>query len=1063
MSTLPSGKISFSDLLAAHNMPPRSPFKISIAHGLTDGVPSSGKIAFNNIQGKTRTNHGRIKQTAAFNEIYQDVTIMSMVAQDNVIHMTGSYSSSIDLNIPNMDGSMSSYTLPQSNSSDVFYMKYSDTGICMGAYNILPGTGSDIGYSIDIDKTNNVLYICGIYSSTTPVTVGNLDGSNSAFTLPINRSTFILKYDLTTNICSMAFSVQNAITLSSLKVDPLGNLYVTGRYTGGTTTLLNFNNTSSGFSLPSGTNRDFITKYNLSGQCILGSTISNSFTSTFVTSLGCTTNGNLFVAGFVNATANTSGTVNNLNGTSALTMSVASGNSHAVLLQYDGVSGQCISAIEVYPCTTKTYNSMFITSNDDIYLTGLCSVSTYTLKHLDGSASGITLTSSTNASILLKYSGGQCVLGTPIFTSGSINRWTTGITGSNDGSLFIVGVNFDINSTTIRNLDGSLSTYSIPARAGGENVFIVKYNTNNMCEGGSTVTRSTLATAVANIINAVVSTNKGLVFSGTYSSNMSTSGTQIFGNLDGSLSSFVTSTNGQILSGVAVGFLGSINGINLSSLVSFCQGFTTFPRPSLDPQPFLDSNGNLCLHCMYLSTQSITIPNLDGSMSQQQLPATLTSPEFCIVRYDNKGKCVFAKLLCRPTSSFTCNTIIFDSNDNMYIIGIYSGSAQFFHFDGQAGPSFPVVGSSSGFLVKYNSSGICMGAIRTFALIQGTCNTVHVAPNQSILIGGSYNGGGVSTFNIDGSASTVKTPTGTVTNSYIQTYNVLGSVTSMVNIVPASGSSVIHKIMQNTQTGNLLVAVSYSSSTAVTIRNLDGTNSIITLPTSAGTDIAIITYSSNGTCLSASSIIAGTGNDVFGVMQTDHLGNLYVCGTYLSSTLVKNLDGTSSGLSLPTPVGSSNTYLLIFDVSGACVSAARFMQNLNNVTLNSLHIDGNRNIYVGGFLQPLVSITVNNLDNTVSSLQMVGTVTNRFSPFVIKYNALGKMEFGCVPVQATSATYGSFLYSNLDNTLNFVGNYSSVTAMTVRNLRDGTTAPMSLQRTGPITSSIGFYVCKYIC
>jgi hypothetical protein len=191
--------------------------------------------------------------------------------------MTGNYTSTSDVTLKNVSGNTqtnSSITLPLTTSVSVFLVKYDSSGLAQWA-TYLDGTAADVGYSLAIDSSNN-LYMSGVYTSSSAVTLKNVSGNtqtNSSITLPSTSSNavFLVKYD-TSGVVQWATYLDGTIGDYgySLAIDLLNNIYMTGLYTSSSAvTLINVSgNTQIGSSITlplTSSNAVFLVKYNSSG------------------------------------------------------------------------------------------------------------------------------------------------------------------------------------------------------------------------------------------------------------------------------------------------------------------------------------------------------------------------------------------------------------------------------------------------------------------------------------------------------------------------------------------------------------------------------------------------------------------------------------------------------------------------------------------------------------------------------------------------------------------------------------------------------------------------------
>jgi hypothetical protein len=228
----------------------------------------------------------------------------------NNIYVTGNYSSSGIVTLKNVSGNTqvnSSITLPATTNSALVLMKYNSNGIAQWA-TYLDGSNSDIGYSIDIDSSDN-LYITGQYSSSASVTLKNASGNtqiDSSITLPLSavQAIFLMKYN-SSGIAQWATYLDRSATSRSIKIDSLDNLYITGYYV--STDIVTLKNASgntqvdSSKTLSSTSIALFLIKYNSNGIAQWATSLDGSgFDSGY--SIAIDSSNSLYITGQYNST-----------------------------------------------------------------------------------------------------------------------------------------------------------------------------------------------------------------------------------------------------------------------------------------------------------------------------------------------------------------------------------------------------------------------------------------------------------------------------------------------------------------------------------------------------------------------------------------------------------------------------------------------------------------------------------------------------------------------------------------------------------------------------------------
>ena len=121
-----------------------------------------------------------------------------------------------------------STTLNSIGSSDVFVAKYDTSGTVQWAKNI-GGTSTDYGFGIATDSSGNV-YVIGRYTGNVTIGSTTLDGTG-------NGDVFVAKYDTSgTDQWARSIGGTGPDYGYGIATDSSGNVFVTGRYRGGTIT-----------------------------------------------------------------------------------------------------------------------------------------------------------------------------------------------------------------------------------------------------------------------------------------------------------------------------------------------------------------------------------------------------------------------------------------------------------------------------------------------------------------------------------------------------------------------------------------------------------------------------------------------------------------------------------------------------------------------------------------------------------------------------------------------------------------------------------------------------------
>ncbi len=252
-----------------------------------------------------------------------------------------------------------------------------------------------------------------------------------------------------------------------------------------------------------------------------------------------------------------------------------------------------------------------------------------------------------------------------------------------------------------------------------------------------------------------------------------------------------------------------------------------------------------------------------------------------------------------------------------------------------------------------------------------------------------------------------------------------------------------------------------------------------TLPNSGSADAFIIKYNSNGNALWAS-LIGGTATDSGIYLAVDSSNNLYVVGSYNSSSLiVRQFDSYTSGnINLSTfgtlakSSGNSSTdiYLVKYNSNGTALRATSVGGTTDNDFARSVDIDSSGNVYV--CLESYsTSVDFNDFNNVTPvggtiNVTLWGTLAN---PVTTDSNIiLAKYNSDCDAIWATriggngtDLTNGSITIDNNDNI--YVTTKSNSSPLLINNFVDRTGTTINVVQYATIANSGGndTFIIKY--
>jgi hypothetical protein len=1003
------------------------------------------------------------------------------------VYVTGQGGSGAVVTAFNSNGTAFGTTLANSGNTDVFIVKYDTNGTVQWVARV-SSTAADIGYGIATDSSGNV-YVIGQGGSGVVVTAFNSNGTAFGTTISNSGNTdaFIVKYDTNgtvqwlTRVASPGVDIARAIA-----IDSGGNVYLTGQYTASPFSI--YGSALSLFStIPNaGGNDTFVVKYGASGDPQWVARVAST-DADIGYSIATDSSGNVYVTGQCGSGVVV--TAFSSNGVAFGTTLPSSGNTDAFIVKYN-TSGIVQWVARVASTAADIGYGIASDSSGNVYVTGQGgSGAVVTAFNSNGTAFGTTLANSGNTdAFIVKYNTSGFVqwvarvastaadIGYSIATDSSGNVYVAGQGGAIATAFSSNGVAF---GTTIAN-------------SGGNDAFIVKYNTNGIVQwvarigSGNADIGYGIATDSSGNVYVTGQGGSGIVVT-AFSSNGAGFGTTLpsSGGTDAFIVKYntsgfvqwvarVASTAVDIGYGIASDSSGNVyvigqggSGAIVTAFNSNGNAFGTTLINAGGTDAFIvkyntngfvqwiarvastaadigygiatDSSGNVYVTCQTSIFGEITIFNSDTNTF------AVTKATTGIIKYNTNGFAQWFQSIS-GTSSATLNIgIAVDTNNNAYITGASaSGQATQIHGGGNSG-LFRVLSSAGAveaFVMKQTSN----GNVQWLAQINGAGNDTGFAiaadSSGNVYVTGRGAESGtilVTAFNSDGTAfGTTIANTGS-DDAFIVKYNTNGFVQWVARI--ASVQSDVGYGITTDSSGNVYITGqgAQSATIVVTAFNSDGTAFATTFANSGSVDAFIAKYDTNG-FVQWLTRVASPNYDIGYAISTDSSGNVYVSGVSdTGTTTAYNANGTAFATTLSS--ADRDAFIVKYNTSGTVQWLTRIASASTDIGYG-IATDSGGNVYVtgqGAFTSHSV-VVFNANGTTFTTLANAG----QNIVFIVKYNTAGAVQWA-TRIDGTSTDIGYAIATDSSGNVYVTGNSSSstITAYNSDGTAFGTTLTLS--------------------
>lgn len=416
-----------------------------------------------------------------------------------------------------------------------------------------------------------------------------------------------------------------------------------------------------------------------------------------------------------------------------------------------------------------------------------------------------------------------------------------------------------------------------------------------------------------------------------------------------------------------------------------------------------DSHGNIIV-VGYFQSASISFDGIT-------LIGNNTSVDLFIVKYDPSGSVLWAKSVYN-TGMDIAQQVEVDGNDNIIIAGRTSSSSLTFGTTTLTNTS----GFNSPFVVKYNSAGNVIWAKIAVCQSHAYALALAIDGNNNIFVSGYFSGMsiGFGTQIVYGGFSE---------DIFLTKYDSNG------NVVWAKGEGSDYQewcvSLSVDGSGNLLMTGIFNSSSL-----MFGST---TLTNAGQQDAFIVKYNNDGTVLWAKQA-GGTLDDYPGGIVADAIGNVYLIGTYKSSSI--NFGITTLNNSY---LNYEDVFLAKFNSSGV-VQWAQKIWGYGTETGSAIARDLNGYIYISGFFS----------DATLNFGSISLTNVNPNDIFVAKFDSIGTVKWAQAG-KGTDDEFVSSICTDASGNAFVAGDFQSPTL---------TFGSCVLTHTNPINNFPNMYVAK---
>ena len=203
----------------------------------------------------------------------------------------------------------------------------------------------------------------------------------------------------------------------------------------------------------------------------------------------------------------------------------------------------------------------------------------------------------------------------------------------------------------------------------------------------------------------------------------------------------------------------------------------------------------------------------------------------------------------------------------------------------------------------------------------------------------------------------------------------------------------------------------------------------------------------------------GNGADQGWGLSTDSRGNIYVSGSYTSSTVVpiNNIGLPQSVSAYSLPITASNDAFLLKYASDGTISSFMTLQGTAGDQGTSIFVESSGNVYVTGYYTSSTLVPINNMGLPQSASIYTLPTTTGIDMFLLKYAPDGTIS-SFMTIKGTSGDRCVSVKVDLSGNIYVTGGYNSTTVVAINNM--GLPQSASIY-TLPITTLSDVFFLKY--